>query len=50
MRITSTILAAMIAIAGMISVAEAAKSKAKPGKCGTGMFYDKKKKDCASKM
>jgi hypothetical protein len=51
MRITSTILAAMIAIVSTVSVAQAQKApKAKAGKCGVGMFFDKKTKACASKM
>jgi hypothetical protein len=49
MRITSTLIAAMIAIAGMVYVAEAA-TKAKPGKCGMGNYFDKGSKACKSKM
>lgn len=46
---------APVSFMGMESAALAAKAKggkekgpkAAPGKCGTGMFYDKKKKKCA---
>ena len=54
MRITSTIIAAAIAIASTVSVAQAQKAPkapaAKPGKCGVGMFFDKGSKGCKSKM
>jgi hypothetical protein len=49
MRITSILAATMIALVGMISVADAA-AKAKPGKCGTGNYFDKASKTCKSKM
>lgn len=41
----------MVAVSGMVSsdTAEAKGAKAKPGKCGTMMYYNKKTKKCASK-
>lgn len=49
----ATATVAPVPFVGFESTAEAAKVKKKakdqPGKCGTGRFYDKKKKACASK-
>ena len=41
--------ASMVTMTGVISSADAAGPKAKPGKCGMMMYYDKKTKKCASK-
>jgi hypothetical protein len=48
-KVALALITAAFTTAALSAPVFAAKKKAAPGKCGTMMFFDKKKKSCASK-